>query len=187
MARFLMAALAAALLSVPLFSAACGGSDNDKKPSADSGSNAPAATPTVEPSKEGLAQPTVEDRVLPTPTPVPADGVVLTIVAGKTTLTPNPADIKGYATTKLSAGGKDYTGITVQTLGDKVSAKPESLVTIQGVRADGKRAGFMRGLLKDLGANTVLVPDANGHLDAVSSASEPDLWLTSVVSITFQQ
>ncbi len=186
MARFLMAALAAALLSIPVFSAACGGSDNNKKSSTDGGANA-AATPTVEPGKEGLAQPTVEDRVLPTPTPVPDDGVVLTIVAGKTTLTPKPADLKGYATTKVTAGGKDYTGITVQALGDKVSAKPESLVTIQGVRADGKRAGFMRGLLKDLGANTLLVPDASGHLDAVSSASEPDLWLTSVVSITFQQ
>lgn len=186
MARFLMAALAAALLSVPLFSAACGGDDN-KKSSADGGANAPAATPTVEPGKEGLAQPTVEDRVLPTPTPVPDDGVVLTIVAGKTTLTPKPSDINSYATTKVSAGGKDYTGITVQTLADKVSATPESLVTIQGIRADGKRTGFMRGLLKDLGANTLLVPDASGHLDAVSSASEPDLWLTSVVSITFQQ
>ncbi|MCZ2111573.1 MAG: hypothetical protein LC118_18770 [Dehalococcoidia bacterium] len=188
MARFLMAAMAAALLSVPLLSAACGGSDNDKKPPATgAATSAASATPTTELGKEGLAQPTVEDRVLPTPTPVPADGVVLTIVAGKTTLTPTRADLEGYPTTKLTAGGKEYSGITVQAFGDKASASPGSMVTIQGIRADGKRAGFMRGLLKDLGNNTLLVSDASGHLNAISSESEPDLWLTSVVSITFQQ
>ena len=178
----LTAAAATALLLMTLAFAACGGG-GDKKPAAQASGSA-AASGSAEPSN-GLAQPSVTDQVLPTPTKAAADDVALTVVNGKESFLPTVSAFGGLPTTEVKAD-KSYKGVTIASLGEKVKAADGAYVTIQGVRMDGKRMSVLRLPLSDIGSNTALVLDDSGHLSLVSSSIAKDQWLTSVVSVAFQ-
>jgi hypothetical protein len=183
MSRTLLAALAAALLTIPAVSIACGGGGGGAKttPAASAAASA-TASPTPEPNK----QPTVEDKVMPTPTKLPADAVALTVVNGKTTYSPKPDEARALEQTSISAEGKSYSGVSVVTLAQKVAAKPDSVFTIQGVRADGKRIGFVRGKVSEIGSTTVFVPLADGHFNVVVGSLPSDQWVLFAEAISFQ-
>lgn len=178
MIRYFMVALAAATM---VFAACGGGSDKPKE----TASAAADASPTV---SNGLQQPVSEDKVLPTPTPAAADSLALTVVAGKETYSPKVSEFKNLPTTDVKVGGKTYTGVSVAALGTKVSAGEGTSVTVQGIRADGKRESVLRYPLSQLGTNSVLVIDDKGHVSFVSSdeAIPQDLWLNSVTAVAFQ-
>jgi hypothetical protein len=178
MIRYCIAALAAATLMF----AACGGGGDDAKPTA---SAAADASPTV---SNGLQQPIGEDKVLPTPTPAAADAVALTVVAGPKTFNPLVSEFRELPATDVKVGDKTYTGVSVAALGDKVSAGEGTQVTVQGIRADGKRESVLRYPLSEVGTNSVLVIDDSGHVSFVSSDEEitNDLWLTNVTAVAFQ-
>jgi hypothetical protein len=182
MSRTLLAALAAALLIMPAVSIACGGGGGAKTTPASSASPSVTASPTPEPNK----QPTVEDKVMATPTKLPADAVALTVVNGKTTYSPKPDEARALDQTSISAEGKSYSGVSVVTLAQKVAAKPDSVFTIQGVRADGKRIGFVRGKVSEIGSTTVFVPLADGHFNVVVGSLPSDQWVIFAEAISFQ-
>jgi hypothetical protein len=177
MPRILIAAFAAALASTSVVMA-CGGGDSP----AATPSPAPTESPTPEPNK----QPTAEDRVMPTPTQLPGDAIAFVVVSGKTTYSPNPDEARALDRTSVTAEGKTYTGISVATLAKKVSAKAETIFTIQGVRSDGKRIGFIRGSLTEMGATTVFVPLEDGHFNVVTSSLPSQQWISFANSLAFQ-
>ena len=173
MLRYLMAAIAATAF---LF-AACGG--DDAKPA---DSKAGSATPT----SSGLQQPTGEDKPLPTSPPLAPDAVALTVINGKKNFAPTASELKALPTITVKGGEQAYTGISVAALGEKVGAAPASYALIEGIRADGKRAGIIRYALAEIGSTTVLVLDARGHLALASSSIAKDIWVIDVTSVVFQ-
>ena len=178
MLRFLMAAFAATALLL----AACGGGND--KPSTDpttAGTAAPTAT-----TSSGLQQPTAADVVLPTPTPAADDSIALTVVAGKQTYNPTVSEFRALDTAKITAAGQDYTGVAIGTLAAKVSAPAEAVVTIQGTRADGKRASLLRYGLSEIGTTTILTISDSGHLTLESTSIDKTLWIIDVTSVAFQ-
>ncbi len=179
MLRFLMAASAVTVLFVGVLSAACGGSKKD--------ANATGATPAAtETAPTGLEQPTAEDKVLPTPTKAAADDIALTVVSGEHTFAPTVSAFGALTQTEVKAGDQSYKGVTVAALGGKVSAAGGSTVTIQGIRNDGKRQGFVRYPLADIASTTVLVMDDTGHLSLASSSIPKEQWLTFITGVAFQ-
>lgn len=183
MPRMLMAAMAAAFLIAPALSVACGGGGGSQKTTpAPSSSPAATAAPTLEPNK----QPTVEDKVMPTPTKLPATAIAFMVINGKTTYSPKPDEARALEKTTISAEGKSYSGVSVTTLAAKVSAKPESVFTIQGVRADGKRMGFIRGKVSEMGSTTLFVPLDDGHFNVVVGSLPSDQWIIFADAISFQ-
>ena len=176
MLRYLAVAIAASVLLY----AACGG--DDAKPSPTAAANTPAPTAT----SSGLQQPTSEDKVLPTPTKADPTAVALSVVAGKQTFNPTVSDYRALPTTSVSAGGQNYSGVSVGAIAEKVSAPATSTVTIQGTRADGKRESLLRYTLSDIATNTVLAIDDSGHIALQSSSIDKELWLVNVTSVAFQ-
>lgn len=172
----------AAALAASLLLAACGGGSSKKE---NANASAAAASPTSA-DTAGLAQPSAPDKPLPTPTPVPDDGTALTVVSKEHNFAPKLADLKGLKQDKVDANGKSYSGVSIQTLADQVSAKAESNVTIQGIRSDGKRVGIVRFALSEIGSNTVLVLDEKGHLALASSKIPAEQWIIAVDSVSFQ-
>jgi hypothetical protein len=175
------AAFAASLLLLALAFAACGG--DSKKPAAQADGSAAAGGPTQ--VSNGLAQPSVADQVLPTPAKAAPDDIAVTVVNGKNSFLPKVSEFSGLPTVDVKAD-KSYKGVSISALAGKVSAADGAVVTIQGIRADGKRIGIVRYPLSDIASNTALVLDDTGHLSLVSSSIAKDQWLTSVVSVAFQ-
>lgn len=180
MLRYLMAAIAATAF---LF-AACGG--DDAKP-ADSTAASPAgAAGAATPTSTGLNQPTGEDKPLPTSPALAPDAVALTVLNGKKSFAPTVSELKNLPTITVKGGEQSYTGISVAALAEKVGAAPASYALIEGIRADGKRAGIIRYPLAEIGSTTVFVPDARGHLALASSSIAKDIWIIDVTSVVFQ-
>lgn len=179
MIRYLMPALAAATLLL----AACGGGGDKAKDTPTSGAS--NASPTV---SDGRQQPVSEDKVLPTPTPTDSDSTAIAVASGDKQFAPKVSEFKALPTTDVKAGEKSYTGVSVAALGSKVSAGSESYVTIQGIRADGKRESVLRYPLKQVGTNSVFTIDDKGHISFVSADADvtQDLWLTNVTAVSFQ-
>jgi hypothetical protein len=159
-----------ALLLLPalaVFIVGCGGDDAPK-----------AATPAGPATATPLAP-------LPTATPVPDSGPALTVAvnAGKS-IVPTVSELKAMPTSEINAGGTKK-GISIATLAKLVDAKDTALVTIQGVRADGKTGAFVRKSLPELATTTVLVLDAQNHLSIASTFLGKEEWLQSVESVSF--
>jgi len=187
MPRILIATLAVVLFTVPALSIACGGDGGSQKTTpTPAASPSASANPSVSPTPEPNKQPIVEDKVMPTPTRVGANAVALTVVNGKTTYSPKPDEARSLEKTTISAEGKSYSGVSVDTLAQKVSAKPDSVFTIQGVRADGKRLGFVRGKVSEMGSTTLFVPLDDGHFNVVVGSLPSDQWVIFADAISFQ-
>ena len=174
--RYLLAAIPA----VFLLSACGGGSD---KGGTTPGASAQPATPTTVAGQ----QPTAEDRPLPTPTPVPEDGIAVQVagVSGAP-YAPKLSELKALPTAEISFEGKSYKGISLATLLAKVNAPETATVTVDGTRPDGKRQGAVRFALKDIGDSTVLVLGNNGELNVASTSIPKDQWLIWVTGISIR-
>lgn len=181
MRRFLLATAFSVVATASLTVLACGG-DSAAPASPTPAPASPTASPTPDPNK----QPTPQEVVMPTPTKLPDDGISFQVVSGKNSYNPKPAEARALPTSSITIDGKSYTGITLATLAQKVSAKPDALATIEGIRGDGLRLGFLRGRLSEIGATTLVVPAADGHYNVVSQAFPADQWVNFTTSIAFQ-
>jgi hypothetical protein len=176
--RLLLAALPFALL-IPAI--ACGGDDAEDQPEENGGETAAETTPEA-----GENEPTpIPDKPLPSPTPIPDDVPVVQLVAGGKQYAPMRSEFAALPKTKISAGGKDYEGVTLTTLAEKAGAPAGSTVTIQGTRADNLRFGAVRFPLSEIGAGTVFMLDEAGHVTFASSSVPPEQWLKDLTGIAF--
>ncbi len=177
---------AALFLLAPVAVAACGGKDPANP--ADAG-----PTPTVSEADarrtevaQGLEQPVPPDRPLPSPTPLP-DGVpVLQVVAGDRQFTPTRQEFEALPTATITAGGKQYTGVTLAELAKRTSAPDGATVTIQGTRMDNLRYGAIRYPLAEVAAGTVIYLDQSGHPALASATIPQEQWLHTLTGIAFQ-
>lgn len=179
MLRLLLPAVAALALVL----AACG--DDDDGPaggfSAAGSPSASAADNTAVPNQ----QPT-PDRPLPTATPASDKAVALSIAAGEKHYNPTVAEFRALPTTEIDAGGPQK-GVLLNDLAAKVGGQPDAFVSIQGYRNDLKTLAFVRKRLSEIGSNTVLSIDDQGHVNLASSALPQIEWLKAVSVIGFQQ
>lgn len=170
MLRLLMLATAAlALLAI-----ACGGDDGDSGEADADATQAASGSPTATPTP-GL---------LPTPPRAAEDEVILTASAGQKAYEPTLKEFRGLPRTKVEAKGQKE-GVSLNEIAAKVSAAPESFVTVQGFRADGRAIQFVRQPLKDIGAESILIADDNGRLSLVSSKLAESEWLVNVTIVSF--
>ena len=175
--RLLLAALPFALL-IP--AVACGGDDAEDQP-ADNGGETAAQTPQA-----GADEPTaIPDKPLPSPTPIPDDVPVVQVVAAGQQYLPMRSEFTALPKTKVSAGGKDYEGVTLAALAEKAGAAAGSTATIQGTRIDNLRFGPVRFGLSEIGASTVFMLDSAGHVTFASSSVPPEQWLKDITGIAF--
>jgi hypothetical protein len=183
MLRFFVIACA----GLALVSAACGGDDAGKPTATGPGADG-SAIASASSAAANTFQPTVVDVPIPTPTKVPADGIVLQVTTAKadSLYRPTVDKFRSLPQSNIQAGDKSYSGVNIQALADQVKAKPESVVTIQGVRGDGKRITPIRYPLSEIASTTVLTIDESNHLALVSSSIPQDQWLTSIEFVTFQ-
>ncbi len=124
--------------------------------------------------------------LLSTATPVPSDGPALNVVlANGKSLVPTIDELKKLPTAEINADGNKK-GITIDSLAKLVEANPAALVTMQGVRADGKTVAFVRAPLSDLATSTVLVIDDTNHLSIASTKLKKEEWLQAIVSVAFE-
>ena len=178
MRRLLLAALPFALL-IP--AVACGGDDAEDQPG-DNGGESAAETPP----QAGEGEPTaVPDKPLPSPTPIPDDVPVVQVVAGGKQYAPMRSEFSALPKAKVSAGGKDYEGVTLATLAEKAGAAAGTTVTMQGTRVDNLRFGAVRFGLSEIGASTVFMLDSEGHVTLASSSVPPEQWLKDITGIAF--
>jgi hypothetical protein len=150
-----------------LIVAACGGDDGAKPTEASANS---ADTPLP---------------LLATATPVPSDGPALSVAVtrGKS-LVPTVNELKAMQMTEINADGNKK-GITIAALAKLVEANDNAVVTIQGVRADGRTMAFVRKPLSEVATSTVLVIDGQNHLSIASSKLDKAEWLQAVVAVAF--
>lgn len=177
-------AFAAAPLALLLISAACG--DGDEPGSGDLTSTADSAEQTAQagtPTTSANEQPQVPDKELATPTPVPDTSPVIQVGSAGNIYAPSKAEFAALPKTKLTAGGKDYEGVSLTLLAEKGTPRSGATVTIQGTRLDNLRLGAIRFPLADIAATTVLVMDPNGHITLASTSVPADQWLKDVISI----
>lgn len=179
MRRFLIAATAVTLLLGLAVSVACGGGSAQPTPTA---APTEVVTPTTMPGKQGP----VQDAPLPTPTKLAADAVAFSVVNGKTNLALKADEARALDKTTVTIDGKSYSGISITLLAQKVGAKPDSYFTAEGIRADGKRLGIVRGSLAEMGSNSVFVPLDDGHFNIVFSGLPADQWIQFVEYISFK-
>jgi len=172
MRRLVLAVTPFALLAL---ATACGDGEKSDTPQ----------TPTVEatPSTVANEQPQVPDKPLPSPTPIPDTLPVVQVAFAGKVFAPTKADFSALPKAKVTAGGKEYEGVTLAALAEKAGGKADSVATIQGTRADNLRLGAIRFPLADVGASTVLVIDDGGHLALFSSSIPQEQWLKDVTSI----
>ena len=174
------------LLAVALIAAGCGGGDDDREATPSNGTASPSASPgdaTATPSVSPTATP---EHPLATPTALPADLPLLQVAAGGQLYEPPAAEFNQLPTVTITIDGEEYTGVLLETLSLKVTADPQAIVNIEGIRSDGIRYGSIRFPLPDIGSTTILVIAENGHLDLISSSIPRGQWLTSVTSVAFQ-
>lgn len=177
---------AAPLALAALLFAACGGDDNGQATGDDA-----TATPTLsaaDAQRTAVAaqdQPQVPDTPLPKPTPVPSDAPVVQVVAGQARFAPTRAEFEALPTAEIQANGKTVKGVTIATLASQVSAGAGTVVTIQGTRADNLRLGAVRFALSEIGENTVVTMDDQGHLALASSFIPPEQCLNTLTGIAF--
>lgn len=172
MRRFALAALPFALLAL---ATACG--DGDKKEDAQQ-TNA-EASPTLNSNEP----PQVPDKLMPTPTPIPDTLPVIQVAFSGKIYAPTKADFGGLPKAKVSAGGKEYEGVTLASLVEKAAAPSARTATIEGTRMDNLRLGAIRFPVADIGGSTVFVVDDSGHVALFSSSIPPEQWLKDVTSI----
>jgi hypothetical protein len=178
---------AAPLALAALLSAACGGDDEAGQATGDDA----AATPTLsaaDAQRTAVAaqdQPQVPDTPLAKPTPVPSDAPVVQVVAGQARFAPTKAEFEALPTAEIQANGKTVKGVTIATLASRAGAGAGAVVTIQGTRADNLRLGAVRFALSEIGENTVVTMDDEGHLALASSFIPPEQWLNTLTGIAF--
>ncbi len=173
MRRLALAAMPFALLAL---TTACG--DGEKK---DDARQTTAAQETQAPNVN--EQPQVPDQQLPTPTPIPDTLPVLQVAFGGKVYAPTKADFGGLPKAKVSAGGKDYEGVSLAALVEKAAAGSAATATIQGTRIDNLRLGAVRFPVADISGSTVFVVDDSGHVALFSSTIPKEQWLKDVTSI----
>lgn len=184
-----MRILIAAIPAVLLF-AACG---DDSISTIDSAASA-AAGPTLTAAEErqtqvakGLDQPTAVDRPLSTPTPLPENGPAVQVIgATGEPYVPKLSEFKALPTAEIKVDGQSYSGVTLSTILAKVKAPETAVVTVDGVRADGKRQGAVRFPLSAIGDTTVLTVGKNGELSMASTSIPKDQWLIWVTGISIR-
>jgi len=169
--------LAAVPITVLAFGVACGdgGDSPDETPTGAAGE----ATATLEPDQ----QPQVPDKPLPSPTPIPDDVPVVQVVSAAKLFAPLRSEFAALPKTKISAGGKDYEGVTLAVLAEQAAAGADTVATIQGTRTDNLRFGAIRFPLSEIAGSTVLVLDDSGHVLLASSAIPPEQWLKDITGI----
>lgn len=177
-------AFAAMPLTFLLLSAACGDDDNGSsgdltKSAASAEQTAQAASPTAGANE----QPQVPDKTLPTSTPVPDTSPVIQVGSTGKLYAPTRAEFAALPKSRLSAGGKDYEGVSLAFLAEKGTPRSGAIATIQGTRLDNLRLGAIRFPLADIAATTLLVMDTDGHIALVSSTVPPEQWLKDVISV----
>lgn len=179
-------------LALSLVFTACG-DDDDGPADGGTGGDGTAASATVSEADArrtevagGLEQPTVADVPLPSPTAVPDDAPVVQVVSGATVFAPTSAEFAGLATAEITAGGKTYTGVTLEALAAAVEARPEAIANIEGTRADNLRFGALRFPLPEVGSTTVVVAGEGGHLSLASSSIPEGQWLRDLTGISFE-
>lgn len=176
MRRFAFAAMPLALLAL---AASCGdGNSTDEQEKAQT----PGATSTANVNE----QPQVPDKQLPTPTAIPDTLPVIQVAFAGKIYAPTKTDFNALPKAKVSAGGKEYEGVTLAALAERAAAKADAVATIQGTRADNLRLGAVRFPLADIGASTVLVIDDSGHLALFSSSIPQEQWLKDITSMALQ-
>jgi hypothetical protein len=114
---------------------------------------------------------------------VPLTGIALTIASGGKTFTPTVGELTLLPKTEITAGGQKRSGPTLKALFENVSAGASGTVTIEGTRPDGKRSALIRYPLSDVGENTVLVLDGQGHVSLYSTRIPEAEWLSAIVSV----
>ncbi|MCC6960218.1 MAG: hypothetical protein IT301_10260 [Dehalococcoidia bacterium] len=172
MRRFVLAATPLALL---VLTSACGdGPDKTDQPTA-----TVEATATLNSGE----QPQVPDKELPSPTPIPDTLPVIQVAFGGKVYAPTRTEFSALAKTKVTAGGKEYEGVTLAALADQAGAKTGAVATIRGTRADNLRLGAVRFPVADIGASTVFIVDDSGHVTLFSSSIPQEQWLKDVTAI----
>lgn len=176
--------LAAPLVALALV--ACGGDDDDA--SSDGGDDASTsvagASVTGEASADGTPTKTPESA-LPTPTPPAADEPVVSVVYQGSHYSPTAADLESLPQSTISAGGNEYTGVTLSYIAAQVGAPADITVTIEGYRSDGLRYAIVRYPLAEVAEDTLVVFGQNGHLELVSASLPAEEWVTSISAISF--
>lgn len=185
-----LCAASCAMLAVVVTAAACGGGGGKQAPTPGTAtakaSSSVAASASATGTSTGLGQPANKEGALPTATPLLITDAVLGVVSGKNNFKPTMDDFKALEQTTVTAGGKSYTGVSLATLGSKVSAPADSgFVTVEGTLLSGVRLNVIRFATKDVAATTVLVMDSGGRLALYSSSIPGDQWLIAVTSVAF--
>ena len=184
--RILLAAIPAVLLF-----AACGG-DSDSPSGGDAATATTGPTLTAAQARgtevaRGLEQPTATDKPLPTPTRLPDDAPAVQVVgASGAPYIPKLSEFKALPTAEIKVDGQAYSGVTLSTLLAKVNPPSTAIVTIDGVRGDGKRQGAVRFPLSTIGDSTVLTAGKNGELSLASTSIPKDQWLIWVTGISIR-
>ncbi len=169
---FTFRAVLAALSIATLAAYACGDDATSKDASPAGG-----ASLSTQPPSEPL---------LPTPTPVPNDGPAVAVSSLKAQFYPTVAEFRTLPVVEIIAGGA-YKGVTIATLAAKIQASDSNIVTIRGVRADGRTVAFVRKQLSEIATTTVLILDDKGHISIASTSLPRDEWLQAVVAVGFTQ
>lgn len=177
MRRFLLAAAPFAIL----LGVACGDDDAGDGDAAEATPTSPAdAIASADASNQ---QPQAPDQQLPTPTPVADSDPVVQVVAAGNPYTPTRSDFANFPKEKISAGGKDYEGVTLAALAEQAGGGASTTVTIQGTRNDNLRFGAIRFPLAEIGASTVLILDDSGHVLLASTSVPQEQWLKDITGI----
>jgi hypothetical protein len=161
-----------ACLPLLLLLAACGGDGDDGGDSADTGDQAVDGTVTPTPD------------LIATPPPAGDDDVILTAGTVDSPFTPTLAQFRELPTITIDADGEKE-GVSLLELARQSGAPEDTTVTIQGTRLDGRKIQFVREPLSEIGEQSVLVLDEEGHLSFYSSALGEEQWLTNVLVVSF--
>jgi hypothetical protein len=177
MTRTWMLALPAA---IALVLAACGGDDDKTDDATPNGE----ASPTTQLSESGQPR---ADAGIPAPTKVADDGIALSVVFGDQAYSPTVAEFRELPKVEITAAGTKQSGVTITALADKVGASSAGTVTIDGLRTDLKRGALTRYRLADIGSNTIVTLDDEGHVNLYSSTIAAAEWLRVLNGISFTQ
>ena len=184
--RYLLAALPAVLI----FAAACGGNSDDVSKTIDSRATAGPTLTEAQARQTETAksqqQPSAEDQPLPTPAKLAENGIAIQVAGAGPLYAPTLAEFKALPTSEIKVDGKSYSGVTIATLAEKSKAATGVPVTIDGVRADGKRQGAVRFPLADIATTTVLVLAEDGQLSVASTSIPKEQWLIRVTAVSFR-
>jgi hypothetical protein len=167
-------------LAATLLLGACGGGSDDSGGAEANGDGTANASATANSDSQDVSRP---DPGLPTPTPVPEDGIAVTVVGGQTTFQPTLAEFRTLPQTQIDAGGAK-SGVSLEVLAAQVERNEASVITIQGLNAELNKVAYLRHPLADIAATTILSVDGQGHLNLYSSSLPEAEWLRVVIAIS---